>query len=161
MKKLKKTLLIVIGLVFLLGVQVHAEEKLVMMEVISDTQVYEQPNGVGDGAMVVMDLKAGTPVVVVDTSDPVWYQISYNNQPGYILGSNLKLYGDVEVLDEEFEQIAMEDEMNFYALMAELEHRKQAWIWGSIITILVVAIFAIGIISAVKTNKEKNEQKKA
>ena len=156
MRKLKKLIVIALGMVLLLGCYAQAEEteQMKMMEVISDTQVYEKPGNVGDEARILTDLKAGTPVIVLDTSDTVWYEISVNHQTGYILAGNLKPYGDVEVLDKEFEQIAQENEMEFYTLMAELEHRRQAWIWGSIIAVLVIAIFAIGIISAVKNAKE-------
>ena len=49
------------------------------------------------------------------------------------------------------------DYESIYEEMLELQRQKRnRMIWGSIIVVLVIAIFGVGIVSAVKKNREEN-----
>ncbi len=59
-------------------------------------------------------------------------------------------------MNAEFNSIGNDYE-SIYEEMLELQRQKRnRMIWGSIIVVLVIAIFGVGIVSAVKKNREEN-----
>ena len=78
------------------------------------------------------------------------------DKTGYVQINALTPIGNVDTLNAEFNSIGNDYE-SIYEEMLELQRQKRnRMIWGSIIVVLVIAIFGVGIVSAVKKNREEN-----
>lgn len=126
-----------------------------VLETSTDTEMYESPS---ETSAVIAALAQGTTVITLSQSENGWCRVSEKDQTGYIRLDNLKSVGDKESLEQEFRQNADNDEM----LMNELERirsqKLQSGIWGTIIVVLVAAMFTAGILSARRKNKEEANQ---
>lgn len=147
--------------VLLLGnVQVHAEEQMMkantLLEVVEETELVED---IEDRTSVIGTLQAGTPVISVEDERNGWIKVSYREMTGYISTLNVSKYGDAE-LDQEFEQLANQNKL----MMNELEYvalqKKQEMTWGIITGVLVIALFAVGIATAVVKNIHEIDKKR-
>lgn len=127
------------------------EERNQIMTASDNTDARETPD---ENSAVLHSYQAGDSVYVTGETKDGWYQITYQNVIGYVPVSSLsEMDLDVEGLDAEFGAEAEEGK-----LVVEVVERKRAEvrrnrIWGTIIVILVVGIFALGIFSTVKANK--------
>ena len=77
----------------------------------------------------------------------------YQDIEGYIPVSAIQQYGDVEEISEEFVEAGEENELRFERMEQYMEQRKSESIWGTVIVLLIVSIFIVGIVSTVKKNK--------
>lgn len=152
--------LLILFTLFGVGVNVEATQERdiganILLDVLQDTNVYEEKD---TNSVVVATLPAGRPVFSKEASEEQWIRISYQDITGYVLLENVAIYGDEE-LDAEFEQIASLNEL----LVNELEYvdlqKKQKITWTLIIGALVIAIFAVAIVSAVMKNVHEIEKK--
>ncbi|MCI7791473.1 MAG: SH3 domain-containing protein [Lachnospiraceae bacterium] len=138
----------------MLVVAAEAETNM-LVQVLEDISLYEDPN---EESEVIGTLSAGDPAICVEKAVDGWIKISYQELAGYTRVENVKLPNDEE-LNQEFEQIANQNAL----LINELEYtelqKKQKTTWGIIIGVLVVAIFAVGIASAMMKNIHDREQK--
>lgn len=138
----------------MLVVAAEAETNM-LVQVLEDISMYEAPN---EESEVIGTLSAGDPAICVEQEMDGWIKISYQELAGYTRVENVKLPNDEE-LNQEFEQIANQNAL----LINELEYtelqKKQKTTWGIIIGVLVVAIFAVGIASAMMKNIHDREQK--
>ncbi len=157
MRKKIGILMMALG-IWLMGTMLVAAaeaETNMMVQVIEDISLHEAPN---EEAKVIGTLSAGDPAICVEQAKDGWIKISYQELSGYTRVENVKLPNDEE-LNQEFEQIANQNAM----LINELEYtelqKKQKTTWGIIIGALVVAIFAVGIASAMMKNIHDREQK--
>lgn len=138
----------------MLVVAAEAETNM-LVQVLEDISLYEAPN---EESEVIGTLSAGDPAICVEQAVDGWIKISYQELAGYTRVENVKLPNDEE-LNQEFEQIANQNAL----LINELEYtelqKKQKTTWGIIIGVLVVAIFAVGIASAMMKNIHDREQR--
>ena len=160
MKNLWKNLSMIIAMVIILLVPMctQASESIIaantLMELTDQADVYEQENGQGT---VLTTLEAGTPVISVEDINmsgdgDSWCKISYQDITGYIQLKQLKKFVAEDVA-EEFDSIANTNKLVFEEKEFEDTQSSQKLIWGIVIAALVVAIFAVGIVSAVYKNK--------
>ena len=166
MQNLWKNLSAVIALilVLLIPVSVYATESIIaantLMEISEQADVYEQANGQGT---VLATLEVGTPVISAEDinmsgTGEEWCKVSYQNITGYIQLKQLKQFiaDDVE---EQFDKVSNMNKLVFEEIEYEKSQNSQKLVWGIVIAALVIAIFAVGIVSAVYRNKnEKNMQ---
>lgn len=123
----------------------------------TDTEVYQDASE-ASGLIAVLD--AGTVVWVTDDTVEGWCGISAKEVRGYIKSEHLVLLDSSDEMNLEFEQI----ENNYHMLFNEVQQlesqRRQTRIWGSIIALLTVGIFAAGIVPVIKRNRkdEKNRR---
>lgn len=180
MKKKIKMLMTIIAICLMGCMQVSAQEidANVLLQLTQDVKLYENPD---ESSTVVGELKAGTPVISGEKNEDSWIRISYQELSGYTKLENVQILTDDtlnqnqaadntvsdqnqtvdnDTLDQEFEQIANENELLINELEYDKAQRRQKMIWGTVIAVLVVAIFAAGIISAVKKNKREKGQEK-
>lgn len=178
MKKKIKMLMTIIAICLMGCMQVSAQEidANVLLQLTQDVKLYENPD---ESSTVVGELKAGTPVISGEKNEDSWIRISYQELSGYTKLENVQILTDDtlnqnqaadntvsdqnqtvdnDTLDQEFEQIANENELLINELEYDKAQRRQKMIWGTVIAVLVVAIFAAGIISAVKKNKREKGQ---
>lgn len=130
-------------------------ETNMMVQVLEAISLYQAPD---ESSEVIGTLSAGVPAICVEQATDGWIKISYQELAGYTRVENVKLPND-EALNQEFEQIANQNAL----LINDLEYielqKKQKTTWGIIIGALVVAIFAVGIASAMMKNIHDREQK--
>ena len=178
MKKKIKMLMTIIAICLMGCMQVSAQEidANVLLQLTQDVKLYENPD---ESSTVVGELKAGTPVISGEKNEDSWIRISYQELSGYTKLENVQILTDDtlnqnqaadntvsdqnqtvdnDTLDQEFEQIANENELLINELEYDKAQRRQKMIWGTVIAVLVVVIFAVGIISAVKKNKREKGQ---
>lgn len=110
-----------------------------------------------DGAEVIMSYQKGDFVFVTGETADGWYRAIYQDKTGYIPSTSLSLQEmDVAALDEEMAQT--EEEAKFVVEVVE-RYRSQARrskIWGGVIIVLVLGIFATGIISGITSAKKRD-----
>lgn len=117
-----------------------------------ETEVKESPK---QTAKTLMTYQADDNVMVIGEEND-WYQIRYQDITGYVPKANLApMEMDVETLDEEFAKEAEEGKLVVETVEYYREQRKRTIIWGTVIAVLVIAIFATGIISAVRRGKKE------
>ncbi len=130
-------------------------------EVVDDVTVREEPD---NSTKAVGELEAGTPVVVSEDEKDGWCKVKNQTLEGYVQTSDLQVVNaeDAEALKQEF---GVNDEFGSMVLEEYDYQKKQkrtSLIWGVVIGVLVIAIFAVGIVSAINGNKaeqDKEEQK--
>lgn len=178
MKRKIKILMTIIAICLMGCIQVLAEEidANVLLQLTQDVKLYESPD---ENSEVVGELSAGTPVISGEKNADGWIKVSYQELTGYtkfetvqvVYDTTLKQNetadstaidnsqaADTTALDQEFEQIANQNALIINELEYDKSQRRQKTIWGIVIAVLVVAIFAAGIISAVKKNKKEKGQ---
>ena len=145
-------IVMLLGMTFVCQASELKENALYQLQ--EDTNVYESAK---DDSKVVAELSAGTGVICI-SADTEWAMIQYQDIQGYIPAKVLKLYGDEDALNAEFAEVQEENDLRYERMEAYIEQQKSARLWGSIIVILVIAIFGVGIFSTVKKNKQEKEQ---
>ena len=143
------------------GVCAHAADDTeigTLYEVTTDTEMKEAADA---GSATLSELKAGT-AVVVESDDGVWSKVLYRETEGYVASDVLEVYAEDELasLAQEMGGVA-EDEQRFVEeTEVAIKQKRTSMIWGSVIAVLILAIFALGVVSAVKNAKEEEEKEK-
>lgn len=164
MKKVLLVLMSVLWLGILVTVPVRAEEALGEVETTELSQIMlangkvEAKEMSDDSATVVITYESGAPVLVIGETTDGWYKVSYQDKIGYVHKSELTTQGlDVEGLDKEMETAEAESKLVVEEVERYRAEARQSRIWGTIIVLLVVGIFATGILSTVKAEREKRK----
>lgn len=137
--------------------ELESVQKNMVLETMKETALQEEPK---TNTKTVVTLSAGTPVLVVEDESNGWCKVSSQEQAGYVMISELKTIGNPEELNTEFDMISNTVQLVFDEIITRENETKQARIWGSIIVVLIVAIFGVGIVSALKKNKQESEEGK-
>lgn len=112
-----------------------------------------------DSAETIMTYQAGDSVFVTGETADGWYRAIYQDREGYIPKDSLSVQEiDVAALDEEMARTQQEAELVVETVERYRAEARRSKIWGSVIVVLVVGIFATGIISGIKSAKGKEEQ---
>lgn len=127
-------------------------KKDMVMETIEEVKLLEKAEG---NATVVATLPAGTTVLITEDSSNGWCRVSVKEQSGYLQTTQLKTIGNKDELDAEFEKISNTVQLIFEEIVTMEKETKQARVWGTVIVVLIIAIFGVGIVSALKKNKEE------
>lgn len=110
-------------------------------------------------AETIMSYQAGDSVFVTGETADGWYRVIYQDKEGYIPKDSLSVQEiDVAALDEEMARTQQEAELVVETVERYRAEARRSKIWGGVIVVLVVAIFATGIISGIKSGKGKEEQ---
>lgn len=141
-------------------VSVYAEEtdsKVIgtAMRTDQDVKVYQEAS---EASEVTVELQAGTVVLVTEDAGEGWSRISVKEAVGYIRTEHLETLASDEI-NQEFEQIGNNYHMLFNEVELLRKQKTQTRIWGIVIAVLVIGIFAAGVIPVIMKNKE-NEKKK-
>ena len=175
MKKLAKNLfaagmLLMIGIIVIQAKVYAAQDKMTedseatnqVMVAQEEIEAREQPS---DTAPVIERFTIGTPILVMRAVDETWYEISYQEQTLYVRQSGIEQLAENEELEQEFQQMEEEGAMIISAVEQYRQDRIRSRIWAGVILLLVIGIFAVGIVGSVrnkkgvesdKTNKYKN-----
>ena len=106
----------------------------------------------------VITYESGTPILVTGETENGWYRVSYQGKEGYVLKSRLTAQEfNMEELDKEMESAEAESRLVVEEVERYRAEARRSRIWGTVIVLLVIGIFATGIISTVKAEKEKKK----
>lgn len=141
---------------------IRAEEKSdnitgQLMTVLDDTEAKKAPD---HNAETVFDYAAGASVFVIG-EDGDWYKVYYQGQEGYItkrdVAEEVQSQEFVDALNEEMQAVEAENKMIVEEIERQRSERKNSIVWGAIIAVLVIGIFATGIISSIKVNRKDKD----
>lgn len=136
---------------------IHAQEdgsilqgELMMTTV--QTEGREKPEA---EAAVLVEFAAGSQVMVIGQSDG-WYEVFYQGKTVYVEASVLAASDavDMQALEEEMQKTAEQDTAFIESLEMQRKALSRSRVWQIVIVVLIAAIFAVGVISAVKKTKE-------
>ncbi len=147
--------IMMLGCITVYAAELESIQKNMVLEMVETVELREEP---AVTAKTITTLRAGTTVVVVEDANGDWCKVSYQEQEGYVPVAKLKTLGNKEELNSEFGKISQTVQLAFEEIMVREHEEMQARIWGSIIVVLIVAIFGVGIASAVKKNKEESKE---
>lgn len=123
----------------------------------ADLEVYQEAS---ETSKVIAVLDEGTVVLAMDeNSEEGWCKISVKEMTGYIETGHLVTLGSSEEMDLEFEQIGNNYHMVFNEVQQLEKQQLQTRIWGTVIAVLTVGMFAAGIIPVIKKNRENEKNK--
>lgn len=112
-----------------------------------------------NSAETIMSYQTGDSVFVTGETADGWYRAIYQDKEGYIPKDSLSVQEiDVEGLDEEMERTQQEAELVVETVERYRAEARRSKIWGSVIVVLVIGIFATGIISGIRSTKAKEEK---
>lgn len=157
MKKWIGRVLITMAVLMLGCMPVYAQEEIKKDTAMETAQEVNLLQKAEDGAKKIETLSAGTTVITVEDSSNGWCKVSAKEKTGYVKITQLKTIGNKDELNAEFDQVNNTVQLIFDEIMTAQKEARQARIWGTIIVVLVIAIFGVGIASAVRKNKEKGE----
>lgn len=104
----------------------------------------------------IQSYQEGDSVFVTGKTSDGWYRTAYRGKEGYIPEKALSMQQlDVEGLDAELDETKREAELVVETVEKYHEETRRSNIWGIVIGVLVVGIFATGIISGIRNNKTK------
>lgn len=105
-----------------------------------------------ENAETIHSYQKDDPVFVTGKTADGWYRAVYQGKEGYIPEKALLVQElDVEGLDAELDKTKQEAELVVETVEKYHEETRRSRIWGIVIGILVVGIFAIGIISGIRS----------
>ena len=124
-----------------------------LQQTIKAAEIKEEPDVDSD---TLTRLKKGTAVIVYGEPQDSWSKVEYQGTPGYMESSRLEMYS-VEATEEQGQEFQIvEEEMirtvDEYELIQK--EKRNSRIWGTVIVILVMAIFVVGIVSALRQYQE-------
>ena len=114
-----------------------------------------------DTAKTLMDFEPGAMMAVVEEPNGTWYGVLYQGNTYYVKQVDTKEATDsasVEEIDKELEEEYIEGKILVEEIVRQEEEAKQTRIWAAIIIVLIIAIFAVGIISHIRNSKEEDEE---
>ncbi len=127
-------------------------------QLAEDTQLRTNPDA---EATKVCEVKAGAVVIVTAYDGGEWCEVSCKGNQGYVPITMLTPVGDSKALAQEFENLANDYENTYEEMLEIRRQERNSRIWGCVIIALVVAIFAVGIVSAIKKNKLEQMQEQS
>lgn len=165
MKKMLLMFALVLGLGGMAALPVRADEAAQEVEITELNQIMVTNEAVeaketpDDSAKTVITYENGVPVFVIGETKDGWYKVSYQDKEGYVPKSVLTMQEfDVEGIDREFQESEAEGKLVIEEVERYRAEARRSRIWGIVIVLLVVGIFATGIISTTRIEKEKKKK---
>lgn len=131
------------------GTQTNLQGGLMMT--VSATEARVSPDAAAD---VVVELPAGSQLLVTG-QETGWYQIFYQGKTAYVPMDAVTDSTEVDpaALDEEMARAEEEGAAFVESLETQRKAATRSRIWGIVIVVLIVAVFATGVVSAVRSGK--------
>ena len=152
--------LLAIGVLLFTPVQANAAESAEtaaestqlnqVMIVQEELEAREQPD---TNSAAVEKFAIGTPLLVTEAVDDTWYAIAYQEQTLYVPITSLQPAVESPELEQELQQMEEEGLMIITAVEQYRSDAIRSRIWAGVIILLVVGIFAVGIVGSIKNKK--------
>lgn len=127
-----------------------------LIELQEAVQVRESDD---EDAPVIAELDEGTPVIAAGEGRNHTIKIQYQGVVGYIPESAVSIYGEENI--ESIAQEQKQEELANFRAMEEYEveqkDKKGSLLFGGLIALFVIAIFGIGIVTALRQEKRKED----
>ena len=122
-----------------------------LMMTAAETQGRKQPS---DNAEVMAELPPGTHVLVTGPKEDGWYEVYYQGEKVFVPAGALTSPAlDAEALDKEMKKAEEEDIAFIESLEIQRKAIARSKIWSLLISVLILAMFITGIVSAWKKGK--------
>lgn len=168
-KRMVKTIMVFMAMTFvMLGISlnVRAEEAYVSTQLnrfMTTTRQIDAREEPDEKSGIAFTYEAGATVYVTGETEDGWYIVLYQGKTGYINIDSSKEILEVTEIDVEALNAEMAAEEALGKLIVEETERyraeaRRSKIWGAVIVLLVIGIFATGIISTVQAEKKKNTE---
>lgn len=142
-------ILIVLLLMFVANISVHAEEK-VLLSTIEEVDIKETESST---SKTILTIPQGTMVVAEDTNGE-WVKVMYNQKEGFVLKDKLAEQTLKQEVSDELEEQNRIVAMEYEEQLMLKKQKLVSIVVGIIIGTCIIGMFAIGILNAVKKNKE-------
>lgn len=153
---LLKYFVLAMMIVLISPLSVKAQEEALSVNtaiyVQGNVQVMDKADADAD---IVGNIPDGTAVIVIEEANNGWVKVKYQTIEGYIQVSNVRFEAE-SGLDAEFDQISNESMLIFESMQLAIAERRQKMIWGTVIAVIIIAMFGVGIASAVLKSKKEN-----
>lgn len=127
-----------------------------LMTADEDVDMKAEPS---ESAETIVSYKSGDSVFITGEAMDGWYRAIYQGREGYIPQESLRAQEiDVAGLDEEMARTQQDGELVMDTVERYRAEARRSKIWGTVIVVLVLGIFATGIISGIKSSKDKEAQ---
>ena len=167
-KRMAKTIMVLMAMAFVmlsLPLNTRAQDALAgtqfsqFMTTAQQIDAKEEPD---ENAGTAFTYEAGATVYVTGETEDGWYSVLYQGKTGYININSAKgilavTEIDVEALNAEMAAQEAESKLIVEETERYRAEARRSKIWGAVIVLLVIGIFATGIISTVQAEKKKNE----
>lgn len=124
-------------------------------QIMVATEAVEAKETPDQAAAVMITYEKDSTVFVTGETTDGWYRVSYQNITGYIPKEKLAVQTYGEELDQEFKAMEEESVMIVEEVERYRAEARRSKIWGAVIILLIIGIFATGIISTGKKDKEE------
>lgn len=132
------------------------EETGRLMTAVRETEMKEQPD---DKAETIMTYEKGSSVFAIGEAVDGWYRVVYQEKAGYVPENALHSQEiDVEGLDAEMAQEAEEGRLMIETIERYRSEARRSKIWGGVIAVLIVGVFATGIIAEIRGRKNSGHE---
>ena len=161
MKKTKLWITILFGLIcsLTMSMVVYAAEtelkENILLKTVTETIVYEQPTTESNQ---IYTFQADAPVMCMESQNGDWVKVKYQDIEGYVLAKDVTLFIQ-EGIDQELEEKNNENNLMFAEITYLKNEKQEKLIWGIIIGVLIISIFAVGLASTI-LNSTKDIKKK-
>lgn len=166
------TLFMTVG--YPISAHANAEGEITISQIMTAMQNIDAKAEPNSNAETIFSYEAGASVLVTGETEDGWYIVFYQGKTGYIdpntpidpatsIDSNktqtiLEVQEiDIEALDAEMEEMQIESQIIVEEVERYRTEARRSRIWGTVIVILVIGIFAVGIVSTVRAEKKKKE----
>lgn len=126
-----------------------------MMQTKTDTSGYEKPD---NKSLVVEEIKKGQSVMLSGKTENGWCQVVYQGRTMYVQENSLE-----ETVNEELSNELQElEKLRLAEAEWDIKVRKEVLrsrIWGTVIVVLIVGIFAAGMVSVIRADKGEKRKK--
>lgn len=162
MKKVLMMMAVAAWILLVAAVPVNAEEADnavagTVRKTDADIRVYQETSETSAGTAM---LDEGTVVLITDENvGEGWCRISVREVTGYVRSEHLVPLSDSAEIDLEFEQLGNNYHMVFNEVQQLEKQRLHTRIWGTVIAVLVVGVFAAGLVPVVRKNRENGKNR--
>ncbi len=132
-------------------------EQGVVLEAEKRTEMKASPD---ETAKTLMTFQKGDLVFAVGEAEDGWYRVLYQDKEGYVETDGLTAW-ELDVGGLNAEMAVNEAETKFVVETVERYRAdaRRSKIWGTVIIVLVVGIFGVGIFSAIRSNRGEDDGK--
>lgn len=128
----------------------YAMAEMQVLFLTQQSELKAEPDGDSETVTV---LEEGSAVIVLENIDAEWNKVQNGEYVGYIQ-QNFTTDVNVEVAQEMAGNVN-NDDIKLMEAEYKISQYKQTILWGGIIIALIIAIFATGIISTIRNEKNR------
>jgi uncharacterized protein YgiM (DUF1202 family) len=155
-RKMINVLLVALLFTFVNPINVNASEETVganrVLKLQAETNIMDRADTNGK---ILGTAQTDSTVISVEEASGGWIKVKYQDIEGYIQLDRINFEPE-SGLDAEFDEVSNDVMQLFETYQYAISRKNQRVIWGTVIVLIVIAMFAVGIVSAVVKGKKEN-----